>query len=218
MLISFLNSHPNIVAKGEALKRINGKNASDILKEIYSNQPFWKKAVGFKIFYYHPLRDNSNNIWNDDSGVWNELIKMENLYVIHLKRRNILRTLVSRKIAGFTNSWSKKDNKTSSRDDTKTIKFTVEELEKGFRETRYWEDQGDRKFGHHLILDIYYEDLVKNPQSEYKKITELLNLRYKKPKTIFKKQNPEKLSKLIVNYKELKAVFEKSEWKSFFDD
>ena len=73
MLISYLNSHPNIVAKGEALKRMNRKSASDILKEIYSNQPFWKKAVGFKIFYYHPLRDISNNIWNDDRTIQKSL-------------------------------------------------------------------------------------------------------------------------------------------------
>src|SRR5690606_26460474 len=98
LLISFLNSHPNIRARGEMFARLNGKNCKDVLARGFARQPFYVKATGFKIFYYHPM--------DDDSGhVWDVLAELDDLRIIHLKRRNILRTLISRKIADTQGVW-----------------------------------------------------------------------------------------------------------------
>jgi len=211
MLISFLNSHPNIKAQGEIFSNLNGKNYKEILNKVFSRQPYYIKAKGFKIFYYHPQDDNSCDIWN-------ELANMVGLYVIHLKRRNILRTLISRKIAGMQDVWETTKTNTSNRVNEKVVKFTVGELENCFEQTRRWENDVDRMFSDHQVLNIYYEDLIKSPEIELKKIADLLDLRYKKLRTNLKKQNPEETSKLISNYEELKAAFEGTEWGSFFED
>lgn len=211
MLLSFLNSHPNVQAQGEIFGKLNGVNYKEILARAFSKQPYYIKATGFKIFYYHPQDDDSCDIWS-------ELANMQGLYVIHLKRRNILRTLTSRKIAGIQDVWLITDTNRSNKVKEKAVEFTVDELEKGFKQTRYWEYAGDRMFSDHQILDVYYENLVKNPQDEFEKITDLLGLPKSHPTTHFRKQNPEKLSELIINYEELKTAFEGSEWESFFED
>ena len=73
-------------------------------------------------------------------------------------------------------------------------------------------------FSRNKLLTIYYEDLVKNPESEFKKVTDLLDLHYNEPQTKLRKQNPEKLSDLIINYDELKTAFLGSKWERLFED
>ena len=62
MLISFLNSHPNIKAHYEIFRTLEGKNYNDIFNETFSKYDEGTKAIGFKIFYYHPhqWRENRN--------------------------------------------------------------------------------------------------------------------------------------------------------------
>ncbi len=55
MLLSFLNSHPNIHAEGEVFNRLNGQNYQEILSRVFADQPPRILAKGFKIFYYHPM-------------------------------------------------------------------------------------------------------------------------------------------------------------------
>ena len=98
MLISMLNSHPSIYARYEIIRTLNGNTVPNIMNKFYSRYPRFVKAVGFKIFYYHPGDDESGTVWN-------ELRRMENLYIIHLKRRNILRTVLSKEIAHVTEAW-----------------------------------------------------------------------------------------------------------------
>jgi len=163
-----------------------------------------------KIFYYHPLDDESNSIWND-------LSNMNNLYVIHLKRRNILRSLVSRKIAGMKDQWKTTSNDVDNIDD-KAVTFSVEELEEAFSETREWERNGDERFKNHPMHSVYYEDLVNNPEATFGTITDFLDLHSVVPETKLKKQNTEKLRDLVKNYDELKLAFSKTEWESFFEE
>ena len=102
LLISLLNSNPYIHAKGEIFSKLSGRNYKEVLAKAFSKQPYYVKASGFKIFYYHPSDDIS-------CGIWDDLQSLDDLHVIHLKRRNILRTLLSRKIAGLNDVWIKAD-------------------------------------------------------------------------------------------------------------
>jgi LPS sulfotransferase NodH len=210
MLISFLNSHPNICAEEEIFGLLNGRRSKDVLAKVFSRQPHFIKARGFKIFYYHPQDDKKNCVWDD-------LINMTDLSVIHLKRRNILRTLVSRKIAGVKKAYIQRRSSTEAAGAEKTVAFTLEELEKSFGATRNAEIAGARKFKNHPLLNLYYEDLTADPAGAFRKITEFLNVEYVEPKTEMRKQNPESLRKLISNYDELKAGFSESEWLPFFE-
>jgi LPS sulfotransferase NodH len=213
MLVSFLNSHPNILVNGEILGTLSGRNYINVLTTAYGKEPYYVKAKGFKIFYYHPSDDTNGNVWD-------YLVNMKDLYVIHLKRRNILRTLTSRKIAGVLDVWSTKANDSRSDDSArpKKISFTIDELTKGFEQTRQWEQNGDSMFNNHPMASVYYEDLVDDVESCFRNITDFLGVPYMHPQTGLKRQNPEKIRDLVSNYDELKTAFEGTQWQSFFDD
>lgn len=214
MLVSMLNSHPSICAKGEIFVQLKGRSVEEVLSSVYSKYPRSIKAVGFKIFYYHPVDDQKSNL------VWNELMKIEDLYVIHLKRKNILRSELSREIARATNVWKNKSERNDKeiQIEDKQVYLKKEELCKRFEETREWELSYEAMFEGKTMMDIYYEDLIDSPQSEFQKITDFLNLGFFLPTTSLKKQNPEKFSDLIVDYESLKRDFTDTEWSSFFED
>jgi LPS sulfotransferase NodH len=213
MLISLLNSHPNIHAEGEIFRELSGRNYKDVLEKAFARQPFHVKAKGFKIFYYHPLDDESG-------GVWDALASLDDLYVIHLKRRNILRTLISRKIAGIQDVWAIKTTDQHSGTDRKKIAvtFTVDELSEGFGQTREWEQAGEDTFRNHPLISIDYEDLVSHRESTFRKVTEFLGVRYLEPETNLRKQITKSMRETVTNYEELKSAFSGTEWQPFFDD
>ena len=211
LLVSFLNSHPNISAEGELFNRLNGRNYEKILATVFASQPYQTKAKGFKIFYYHPNDDDASKLWHD-------LVNMDNLYVIHLKRRNILRTLVSRKIAELRRQWQVVDSSDIESKQKRRVRLTVEELLNGFQSTRNWESAGDEMFSEHPLMPVYYENLVEEPEAIFEEISGFLGVRYVQPQTPLKKQNPEKTSELVVNFEELKDAFTGTEWQPFFEE
>ena len=211
MLISLLNSHPQVYAYGEMFEKLDARDYKKIFSTVFCKQPKHTEAVGFKIFYYHPK--------DDDSGkVWEELLNMRELYVIHLKRRNSLRTLVSAKIADKENLWIMKDDRSPRSASEKKVKFTVEELKDEFERWRKWERDYESVFKSHQTLDVYYEELVSDCEREFGRVTEFLGLRYFSPSTRLRKQNPERTSELVENYGELRRAFLGGEWAAFFED
>lgn len=211
LLVSFLNSHPNIYAEEEIVNRLHGRDYRKILSTVFGKQPGEIKAKGFKIFYYHPLDDNTGMIWDD-------LAAMDDLLVIHLKRRNILRTLISRKIAEMQDVWRMTSGPGDQASDRKTVSFTVEELDEGFNRTREMEKDGERRFASHSSLTVYYEDMVADPNRIFRDITKFLGVPNFQPQTSLRKQNPERLSTLVDNYQDLKEAFSKTTWDEFFDE
>ena len=87
-----------------------------------------------------------------------------------------------------------------------------------FKQTRKWENFYQDMFSNRKMTEIYYEDMVNNPQNEFRKITDMLKIEFCSPKTSLKKQNPERLTDLISNYKEIKKYFFGTEWSCFFED
>src|SRR5699024_1614793 len=117
-LISLINSHPHLKSDGEIFHDLNGRSYQHILAKTFSKQPSFIKAKGFKIFYYHPLED-------DTAGVWDALKSQDDLHVNQLRRENILKTLISRKNAGITKVWSSRSGAKPT-DVPSEISFTEE--------------------------------------------------------------------------------------------
>lgn len=210
LLLSFLNSHPNIFCEGEIFARLHGADPMTRLGRSFGKQPRHIHAKGLKIFYYHPLDA-------DARGLWDELERRSDIRVIHLTRENILRTLVSRKIAGVRDAW------TGTRFDRadfadKQVSFTVEDLETGFTQTREWEIEATRRFSAHPFISLSYEALVADSTATYHRLLEFLGMPGGDPHTGLRQQNPEKLRDLISNYDELKRSFTGSRWESLFED
>lgn len=209
LLVSYLSNHPNIAVSGEIFAKLNGRKAEDVLSDTFSEQPFFVKARGFKIFYYHPLDDIG-------VGIWDALVDMPDLHIIHLKRRNILRTVVSRRIAGLNDAWSSTRQPDTNR--ATSVSFTPDELNELLAETRDWESKGDEMFHNHQKLEICYEDLTDEPKRSFGKIARFLGVKASVPKTRLKKQNPQRLRDLVRNYDELKAAFEGTQWDEMFEE
>lgn len=211
LLISLLNSHRQIRADREIFNRLNGRNYKDILDRAFAKQHFWVKAKGFKIFYYHPID-------HIDCGIWNDLLAMDDLYVIHLKRTNILHTLFSRKVAGIQDQWTAQSRSKGQAPREKIrVSFTVDELAKDFQQTRTWEEVAEQNLRNHPLLSVNYEDLVTERAATFRKVTDFLGVDYRLPNTELRKQNPQKLQDLITNYDELKGAFAGTEWAQFFE-
>lgn len=211
MLMSFLNSHPNVRSDGEILHQLHGRDYRAVIARAYGREPRSVKAKGFKIFYYHP---------NGATGkpIWDHLLAMPDLHVIHLKRRNVLRTLISREIALQEGVWKTKNPGSSDTPRRKQVSFTVDELAEGFAKTRRWERDGDAMFRDHPLLSVYYEDLVADTPTTFRQVTDFLGVPYVDPRTHLVRQNPEPVRELVSNVDELVAAFRGTEWESFFDE
>ena len=64
LLIRLLNSHPNIVAKAEKFKNLENTTTLDVWDEVFDDQPEEIKAVGCKIFYFHPMGSEDKTVWD----------------------------------------------------------------------------------------------------------------------------------------------------------
>ncbi|NJN94861.1 MAG: sulfotransferase [Anaerolineales bacterium] len=226
-LISLLDSHPNIYARGEIFLKLNGRDYREILNRTFCKQPPHVKAVGFKIFYLQPYD-------NKDCGIWPELIEMRQVQVIHLKRKNILQTLLSKKISQQTKiAKATKGNQLKDIQKRKVelsyetylqdiqerkVEFTSEELVTEFNTLKRLEAEFDDKFRSHPLLTVYYEDLVSRLNAEMETITNFLGLPFYPPKSQYVKLNPENPSNLIANYESLKREFSGTEWAQFFEE
>lgn len=211
LLVSFLDSHPNIDAKAEIFRWLKGKDYKKMLADAFDKQPYYIKAKGFKIFYFHPNDD-------DNCKVWDDLVEMKNLHVIHLKRRNLLRALVSEKIAQDSRVWSTTKKDQLERVHSKKVAFTVDELSRGFEQTENWETEAEKMFSDHRMISVYYEDLVGNTETWFRKILDFLGVQYIDPETTLLRQNPEGLADLIENYTELRDAFMDTKWGHCFTE
>jgi LPS sulfotransferase NodH len=206
-----LNSQKPIVAHGEVFRRLHGKSPGPLLSDLFCRYPRFVKAVGVKVFYYHPLDDDSGELWEEFQNI-------EDLLVIHLKRRNILRTLLSRKIAAKVDVWIDRGKNGSISLEDRRVSFSEEELLKGFEETRRWEENCDALFAGSRLLEVFYEDLVARPAEVLGGIGGALGVRINGAQTTMRRQNPDRLSSLIENYQKMKSSFADTQWSPFFED
>jgi LPS sulfotransferase NodH len=170
-----------------------GRDFEKILSTVYQYESKSTEMVGFKVFYNH-LTDEE----------WKKLVAHKDLKVIHLTRRNRLRTVISLEIAFKTGQWTQGGNSTGSKekrvilDPLKLLK-RLEQIEDGEAATRV-------RFCDHPMLEIIYEDLVQSPYEMFASVGAYLDIDGIDPDMIrLKRQNPESLAQLIVNYDEVES-------------
>ena len=230
-LLGMLNSHSQVLAFGELfrekktigwdidpydrylqshrLKRLSQKDPVAFLKNnVFTNFPAKTKAVGFKIFYYHAQDESRRHLW--------KFLRSQNdINVIHLKRMNTLKTLLSLKKAFLTNKWTKTSLEHEERS---SISLDYDECLENFNWTYNTQKQYDILFQSHPKLNVTYEDLAKNTDQEMERIQNFLGIDFEvcKPATI--KQSNQPLPLAISNYSELKAKFKNTQWEAYFED
>jgi len=227
-LRSLLNSHPGVKVLGEVFRNqaslewgLDGyPGPQRVLAEyqadpvgfmehyVFRSLPRQIQAFGFKIFYYHAQSEPWNRIWT-------RLRDDPDLRVLHMKRRNILRTHLSRARAARSDRWVQ-----LSQEDVAEapIRLDPEECRRDFEKTRLWETEFDRFFAGHAILQIEYEALSEDYRAQAARAQEFLGVTMRElvPQTF--KQSTEPLSTAISNYEELKRRFQGTAWASFFEE
>ena len=204
LLISLLDSHPNVQTYGEIFSRLNGQTARDIWSYCFSKKSRKLKYLGFKIFYYHPQD-------SEDQTVWNYILEDKNIKIIHLTRDNMLRTVVSNQVAHKTDAWVNHDPDLSE-DLDKRIELNVDECLKEFKKIKEWENNTRDKFRNHDIFEMSYEELAIDRQKSADNVFKFLSLPSSKVNTTLQKQNKERLEDLILNYEAVRAALQNTKW------
>lgn len=215
LLINSLQSHPQMKVYGElfrggvdeSVKAAVRKSAADYLDtKIFNQRPAEIRAVGFKIFYHHPA-------WDQSGSVWRYLQGLENLHVIHLKRENLLRSLVSKKIAQKTDVWKLSGEPGEEPD--KRVSISPEECLEFFEKTSQYERDADEKFSGKPLLQMTYELLTSQFDEQMNRIQEFLHVDPMQLPIKTAKQNPESLTELIVNYDEVRHALSSTRWGTY---
>ena len=211
LLMSLLDSHENIECAGEIFKELQRSSSKSVWFQHFGNRLSRTQVVGFRLFYYHPF--------SGDNEVWKFLKSDTSIVIIHLSRRNVLRTLISQRIGMKTNMWKQRKGEKGQISATeKRIHLSVSECEEFFVETKKFEIETRQSFEKHSMVEVVYEDIISDQSSTLNRVFSGLNVLNELTETNLKKQNPESLSELCENYQELKKDFENSEWAVFFEE
>ena len=208
-LLDGLKSSPAIRVYHEIFASHNrrvGEDFEKILSTVFQYESRSVQLVGFKVFYNHLTEEE-----------WNKLLACPGLKVIHLTRRNRLRTVISLEIAFKTGQWTRSGSSGGPREKRVTLDPVklidrLEQIEAGEIATR-------ERFCDRPVLEIVYEDLVRSPQEVFEAVGTFLEVQGIDPGKIrLKKQNPETLPQLIVNYDEVAALLQNTRFAAYLDD
>lgn len=231
-LRGLLNSHSQVITFGELFRdpqqigwgrsdyqkylhspelvALMQNNPSGFLESrVFSKFPKSVSAVGFKIFYQHAHGDSRETVWTF-------LKDRKDIKVIHLKRDNLLKRLVSLKKAFETNSWKKGISTDQSK--SLQISLTYEECLQEFIKIKDAQTKYDDLFQDHPKIELIYEKLASDHAKEIKRVQEFLNISTEPLQPSTYKQGHQPLSRSISNYFELKDKFQGTSWETFFED
>jgi len=212
MLLSMLRSHPQVLVSGEVFARVEPDALhATVVRTFGRRVPRRVTAAGCKGFYYHPLGDHSG-------ALWRELDAIRDLHVVHLRRRNIVRTVVSREIAAQRDEWLQTRPQEAVPAELKRVSMSVEQVSGGIERIQRLENEAVERFASRPLLEVSYEALVSSPAEEYRRITEFLGVTAVDPVGKTLRQNPEPLAALLTNYDELQEAFRGTPVEAWLDD
>ncbi len=268
LLVQALNSHPAIVGFGEIFNFSEFLNAD--AEPVQFNIDGWSpdqatdralrtsdyarflrervfckhapeiRAVGFKFHYEH--------VWGNDPSLAGYLAADTGLRVIHLTRRNRLRTLVSKNLALKTGRWleyekpvapsvpssplrrlrkrvraaltslASKLRPAKTRGPERKLEISPEELREFCAMSDTQEREWAERMSGHPMLTFAYEDLAADMDTWFGNAQRFLGVEPLPLTTRMRRQNPEPLRELITNYDALRVAFAGSVEEAFFDD
>jgi len=198
------------VAKSSSVARL--KNADPVRfieHHVYRSHPRHVTAVGFKLLYNQAHKGTGEQLWQ-------YLRELEDVKVIHLKRKNLLNVLVSKKKADADGVWVSRDN-TAVHTSQSPLEVSHEECMALFNWTREQQNKYDAYFERQEKLDLVYEDLLSDTETVMNAVQDFLGVDKRKLTAQIRKQSNRPLSEVIANYTQLKTSFAGTEWESLFD-
>jgi LPS sulfotransferase NodH len=180
-----------------------GQDFDRILSTVFQRESKSTEIVGFKVFYNHLTEEE-----------WEKLRACRELKIIHLTRRNRLRTVISLEIAFKTGQWTKSTHSGGPREkqvrlDPARLTQRLEQIEEGEAATRI-------RFADRATLEVVYEELIQAPLKVFESVGAYLGVNGLDPGKIkLKRQNPESLQQLISNYDQVAAALKNTRFAEY---
>ena len=210
-LLDGLKTSPSIRMYHEIFADHNrqvGKEFDRIFSTVFQPESKATKAVGFKVFYNHLTDDE-----------WQKFLACKDLKIIHLIRRNRLRTVISLEIAFKTGQWTQSSKANPSEIKVKRLLMEPSKLIKRLEQIEEGEATARARFRDRQVLEVVYEELVKSPKSVFESVGIYLGVNGIDPAQIrLRRQNPETLQQLIINYEEVAAALRNSRFEEYLDN
>jgi LPS sulfotransferase NodH len=231
-LATSLASHPAIVTFGELFNNLsypdgginwsypgyaNADQAASRLRlaeplrfideKVFAPMPSAVRAVGFKLFYFHAREPEWAPVW--------EHLRETKVAAVHLRRRNLLASLVSAEVAKRTKQWS---TLTAGPRPTKVAPI---DLDPGECRTYFEKTEAHRRNFSGLFpdrIDLDYEDLVADYEGTTNRVQDFLGVPRAKLSSELRKQASTPLDRRIANYEMLAQHFRGSPWEALFED
>jgi LPS sulfotransferase NodH len=207
-LLDGLKSSPSIRMYHEIFAGHNrraGQDFSSLLSTVFQYESRSIQMVGFKVFYNHLSEEE-----------WQRLQACRDLQIIHLTRRNRLRTVISLEIAFKTGQWTQSVR--AGRPREKQVVLEPSKLIKRLEQIESGEAAARSRFCDRPILEIVYEELVQSPPEVFASVGAYLGVDGIDPGQIrLKRQNPEALRQLIVNYDEVAAALSSTRFAEYLE-
>jgi hypothetical protein len=202
-------------------------------ERIFCEYPREIRAVGFKFHYGHQ--------WGSP-GILEELLADKDLRVLDLRRRNMLRMLVSLRLAQETGVWLQEGRPPRIRNVLRhplkvthrylrklqgvkpdqqgrdiRLRVSPEDLSTFIAQTEFRITRFAELFAEHPTLTVSYEQAVDHPEEAFARAQSFLGLEPQPLTVATRRQNPEPLRELIENYDELYEAFKDTPCEAFFE-
>jgi hypothetical protein len=201
--IAYCDYHETTLGRRLAHKYWRKPLIARFLEEFYQTKTD-AEAFGFKLMYPHTEKFPQIVPW----------LKANNVKVIHLIRKNMVRTLVSNEVAharGAAHATQHMGLFTVKMDP----QFLLKELKRGDRLIRKYR----QVFGGKNYLEITYESFVKNREEESERVLKFLGIEpIMTLTTKLVKQNTYTLRQVLENFDEVAAALKGTPYEPMLDD
>ena len=188
---------PGLIQSSKSLEHYLNDPVEFLEEDFLKWQPKHVHHAGFKLFYYHSRNDKRAQLWDF-------LESSEQIPVIHLWRRNLLKVVVSKRVAVESGVWL---DHGKSAVNVKPLVIDPEEIINEIKSTIRWEDLIRGKFKGKRFMDLCFEDLLKNPDSQLENISK--HLKFNKTLKAISGTVPQQkkpMSEQLKNYDEIIAI------------
>jgi len=150
-------------------------------------------------------------------ALWSHLRADEGLYVIHVKRRNLLKQCLSLRLAFMTNEWSKTSDAARPMERPR-VRLSYDSCLRHFEQARAEESRFDELFAGHPVLQVSYESFFQDPDDGLERIQRFLGLAPKSLPSPLRKQEDRHLREAIESYEDLKRQFRDTPHAWYFEE
>ena len=252
LLRTLLESHPAIRCQAEPFNSDSRRLPYDLdtpTQEIldrwvYPNQaPDGIVWQGFVLQAYHPFALEAfpgirpNPRW---ANVWDRLAAMDDLRVIFLERRDLLRRHLSHRLSRETGRWHDWDPKRvetvthlapppddqigrparggeTGRPPLPRLRLDAQALEQDFREVARWRSRARERLGHLPSLDLEYEELCRDGARVHRQLLDFLGLPPRPLVAATRRLEHRPLGEAIHNLETLGRHFRNTPWAKLFE-